>query len=249
MEAARARLIVDPPLGACSNMARDETLLGSVIDGGSPALRFYRWAPAAISLGYFQPIDAWEQHREALERFDLVRRPTGGGAILHHDELTYSIATPESLPALGGSPVQLYQLAHEAIRDALGTLGARVDFHTGCCEGNSQRGPFFCFARRHRYDLTADGQKIVGSAQRRRGGAILQHGSIILRRVAPQPCIGASNVAPAPIEADRLIEALGATLGSRLELELRGDEWVKGELRNAGKIEQRYRSDAWTRKR
>ncbi|MCG3178998.1 MAG: Octanoyltransferase LipM [Phycisphaerae bacterium] len=243
------RLLLDGPAPGATNMARDEALLRSVIDRGEPALRFYAWSPAAVSLGYFQPVAEWDARRAELRGLELVRRPTGGGAILHDDELTYSLSVREDLPALSEGPTQLYRLAHEAIRDGLAELGVPVGFHSGCCEGNSQRGPFFCFARRHTYDLVADGCKIVGSAQRRRGGAILQHGSIILRQTGPQPCTGVNDHAATPIDAAGLALRLAPRLADRLGVELRHSEPTADELQAAASFELQYASDAWTRQR
>ena len=247
--AQTTRLLVDPAMGAAANMARDQALLDAAGAGAAPVLRFYRWSPAAISLGYFQPIDDWR--RESLSRLDLVRRPTGGGAILHDDELTYSLAVPADWPIVQHRPTRLYKLAHRAIRDTLNALGldAPADFHPGPEQGNSRRGPFFCFARRHRMDLLIGGDKVVGSAQRRAAGAILQHGSIILRRLPPQPCTGVNDHLAAPVTPAALIDAIAPAMARVLEVELVSSQYSDAELAGAAEHERRYGSDAWTNQR
>src|SRR5437870_580846 len=99
------RLLVDEALPGAVNMAIDEALLDSVARGGPPAIRFYTWRPATLSLGVNQPVG--EVDREACTRlgFDVVRRPTGGRAVLHQHELTYSLAAPENDPLVSGGVI------------------------------------------------------------------------------------------------------------------------------------------------
>jgi lipoate-protein ligase A len=147
------------------NMAVDEVLLRGAEE--RPTLRLYTWDPPALSLGYFQRI-AEVPERGAVP---LVRRLTGGGAILHRDEVTYAVAAP--IDFFGRRARESYFRVIEFVRDALRRLGTPADFARE--EGGDS---FFCFERRSAFDLVAGGRKLAGSAQRRQGRRILQHGSV-----------------------------------------------------------------------
>ena len=167
----------EPRTGSC-NMATDEHLLEAALAEGWKAVRMYRWIEPTVSLGYFQNSDA-EVLRTKFKNIAAVRRLSGGGAILHHHELTYSLVLPSN-DSLAQIPTELYGRVHSAIIKVLGDFGA------GCAmrgEDNAQADePFLCFVRGDRHDIHCAGQKVAGSAQRRRKGAVLQHGSIILER-------------------------------------------------------------------
>ncbi len=161
------------------NMAVDEALLEAARLTGLVSLRFYRWREPTLSLGYFQkqlpaglPAD--------LLKLPCVRRLSGGGAILHHHEWTYSCSLPSS-HRLASEPLRLYELVHREIVDFLSEQDISANFRGQTCSGCSEQ-PFLCFGREDPRDLVLGQHKIVGSAQRRRRGAILQHGSILLKR-------------------------------------------------------------------
>ncbi len=118
------RVINDPALAGPVNMARDEALLAQVGDGISPpTLRLYQWDPPTISLGYFQRYADYESLPSPAGELAVVRRQTGGGAILHDLELTYSLALPLAHPLLAKGPSKLYEVAHDAIIACLAELG------------------------------------------------------------------------------------------------------------------------------
>jgi lipoate-protein ligase A len=176
---AEVRVIVESQPGSGAwNMAVDETLLEAVAAGAPPTLRLYTWTEATISLGYFQREAPELEPGGRFHGLPVVQRLSGGGAILHHQELTYSCCIPGVHP-LAGEPARLYDELHRQIRQALAELGALVE-PRGIVEGDDK--PFLCFARGDRRDLLCRGFKVVGSAQRRRRRAVLQHGSILLRR-------------------------------------------------------------------
>ncbi len=180
--APNIRVLQDPPLDGPTNMARDEVLLNRVGNGQSvPTLRLYQWAPPTISLGYFQRFADYESLPAPAGELAVVRRLTGGGAILHDLELTYSLALPNQHSLLSDGPTRLYELAHDAVVASLATL----DVPSARCgttdDSTPTRGPFFCFERRHALDVLIGSDKVAGSAQRRTRRAILQHGSIVLR--------------------------------------------------------------------
>jgi lipoate-protein ligase A len=170
------------------NMALDAALLAAA---PIATLRLYGWAPHAVSLGYFQ--DDAEAARARGAGMPLVRRMTGGGAIVHAHEVTYSLVLPEDHPALRGCDVKAsYAVMHAPIRAALAAFGVATEVRAEPVGSRAEQS-FLCFARATELDLVADGRKIVGSAQRRRPGRILQHGSILLEDHPWQP--GTASVA------------------------------------------------------
>ena len=176
-------LIDDEPQSGAWNMAVDEVLLESAITRDIATLRFYRWREPTASLGYFQrEADFLAETRFA--NLPAVRRLSGGGTLIHDRELTYSLTLPPS-QRLIEHPVELYDLVHTAFIDvfhrrgiALGQRGSAV---------HQKNEPLLCFVREDEHDLVLLGHKVLGSAQRRRRGAILQHGGLVL---------GASPAAP-----------------------------------------------------
>jgi lipoate-protein ligase A len=173
------RVIIDPLPGSGRwNMAVDEALLESAVAGGGGTTRWYRWEEATLSLGYFQPPqDALRDRRFA--GLPVVRRLTGGGAIVHQYELTYSCVLPASHP-LAGNWRALYTTVHETMVHVLSGLGFNARLR-GTADG-ARRAEFLCFGRGDDFDVIMGGSKVLGSAQRRRKGAVLQHGSLLLRR-------------------------------------------------------------------
>jgi lipoate-protein ligase A len=162
------------------NMAFDEWLLGRLLDGsGRPMLRLYTFSEPTITIGYAQ---AYEQDidvarcREAGVR--VVRRPTGGRAVFHGGDLTYSVIARQNDPWLGGSIHETYR----AIAGALGQGLAHLGIGSELAKATRRIHPSsrFCFATSARYELLVEGKKIVGSAQLRRSGVLLQQGSLPL---------------------------------------------------------------------
>jgi lipoate-protein ligase A len=172
-------------------MAVDEAILEASGSGlVPPTLRLYAWAPPCLSLGYAQPYadvlpDVLEQRG-----WDLVRRPTGGRAILHTDELTYSVAGPQAEPPLAGGVLESYRLLAAALLRALQDLGIPAqakDQPPPASDGQTATQPVrpdgsnpVCFEVPSNYEITVGGKKLVGSAQARRKDGVLQHGSLPL---------------------------------------------------------------------
>jgi len=177
------RLLVDGDLPGARNMARDVALLESVSDDrAAPALRLYGWSPPCLSLGRHQRVNAADLEFCAEHGIDVIRRPTGGRALLHHMELTYSLVAP-----LGDGPIprhlqEAYRLICAPLVTACGALGVRAELTTG--EVNLQLpGPAStvpCFQAPAGGEVVVAGRKLIGSAMRSHGGAILQHGAILL---------------------------------------------------------------------
>jgi lipoate-protein ligase A len=183
MTAQTWRVNHTPPARGAWNMAVDEAILEGIAQGISkPTLRLYAWEPPCLSLGYAQPISDVDQ--EALQAYgwDLVRRPTGGRAILHTDELTYSIIGRQDDPRLSGSVIESYQRLSQALLLALTLLGiaATAEANPRLPAGSDPKGPV-CFEVPSTYEITYAHRKIIGSAQARRKGMVLQHGSFPLQ--------------------------------------------------------------------
>jgi len=242
------RVLKDGALGGAENMARDEALLTGVGSGVSePTVRLYGWAAPTISLGYFQRYADYVALPRPAGGLAVVRRLTGGGAILHDLELTYSIALPVNHAWLSGGANRLYELAHDAVIAALGDLKLAASRCGESDDSGAAKGPFFCFSRRHCYDVLVNGDKIAGSAQRRTRGAVLQHGSIILgNRFGQQPTAATDGPFEQTLAQVRrgMVEGLGRATRCAL---VTGD-WHDEEMRSAGALEAKYAGGEWTRR-
>jgi lipoate-protein ligase A len=176
------RLLLHPvPARGAWNMAADEAILEACGRGESlPTLRLYAWAPPCLSLGYTQPLTDVDLSRLQSRVWDLVRRPTGGRAVLHTDELTYSVIAPPGEPRLSGTLLDSYQRLANALVAALRTLGlpAEIEGESHPAAGRSANP--VCFEVPSTYEITVRGKKLLGSAQSRRRDGILQHGSLPL---------------------------------------------------------------------
>jgi lipoate-protein ligase A len=161
------------------NMALDDALLHSVANGRSaPILRVYRWQPAALSIGYAQTVDAGiDLDACRAEGVDVVRRPTGGRAVLHDREVTYAVIAPVG-PPFGTSVAESYRVIAGVLRNVLVKFGLPAELVPGQLRG--QQGRAACFTAPAQHELLIDGCKVAGCAQKRRGQVLLQHGSIPL---------------------------------------------------------------------
>jgi len=163
------------------NMALDLALAESVRNKTSgPVLRFYDWEQPTISLGYNQ--DAEQLDLEACRQagVKVVRRPTGGRAVFHYNEFTYSVIALQDDPLLGGPVLNTYRTIAQALVMGLKQLGIESELQRSQSAGASVKDSPLCFAAAGRYEITASGKKILGSAQRRIQGVILQQGSLLL---------------------------------------------------------------------
>lgn len=173
------RLLIDAPQPGPVNMAVDEAILQAVsAEDALPTLRLYAWAPMCLSLGYGQRHRDADTERLTERGWHLVRRPTGGRAILHGDELTYSVALPVDDPLAQGDVVESYRRISEALMFALKQLGMMPESEKHA-KGNHDLGPV-CFEVPSHYEITVGGRKLIGSAQVRRKLGILQHGTLPL---------------------------------------------------------------------
>ncbi|HSQ26411.1 MAG TPA: biotin/lipoate A/B protein ligase family protein [Anaerolineales bacterium] len=183
------RLVITTPAKGAWNMALDEAILEAAGRGDvPPTLRLYAWEPACLSLGYAQPFTDVDLDSLQSNGWDLVRRPTGGRAILHVDELTYSVSGPPSEARLAGSVLESYRVISQALLQALHFLDIPAEAKEkpdSVPTSNQVKGgvPEFnpvCFEVPSNYEITVVGKKLIGSAQARRKEGVLQHGSLPL---------------------------------------------------------------------
>jgi lipoate-protein ligase A len=267
-------LLLDPPAPGAWNMAVDEALLEAAAAEGRCTLRFYQWAEPTLSLGYFQAYADRSQH-EASARSAVVRRTSGGGAIMHDIDVTYSLAVPERHP-LAKDRLGTYRVVHDALVAVLADLGIAASLFAcgqpglgcgsetvGSVKGDSHifagtktgavphREPFLCFQRRAPGDVLVKGSKVGGSAQRRCRGAVLQHGSVLLAQSAAAPeLLGLKELTAKTILVEEFIQAWLSKLSAALGL-----TWRRGELseehrrRAAQLVTAKYASATWTEAR
>ena len=183
----------------------------------------------------------------------LVRRSTGGGAILHHLELTYSLTIPSAPSAAAAR--RLYEVVHQSLVALLAGLGLKAALYSelaACSRAERpEREPFLCFERRSCFDVIAAGAKIAGSAQRRRGKAVLQHGSILLARSPFAPQLpGVSELTGVTIAPAELFASVVIELGRETGWTLTKDDYSRAERRRCeALLAEKYRSAAWNEKR
>lgn len=266
------RVIIHRAADGAANMAIDEAIAEHVASRlVPPTLRFYAWEPPCLSLGYAQP--AAEVDFERLRRlgWGVVRRPTGGRAILHTDELTYSVAVPADDPRVAGGVVESYRRLAEGLLAGLSALGAavRTEPVTEGADAPPAKGPV-CFEVPSAYEITVDGRKLIGSAQTRRGGdVVLQHGALPLTGDLGRICdvlafrdeesraearqrvlaraITLEEALGHPVGAVEVIAALMQGFRTALNLELVESPLTPPELSRAADLRaSRYASQTWT---
>ncbi|TWU41983.1 Octanoyltransferase LipM [Novipirellula artificiosorum] len=230
-------------------MAIDQALLEAVDGGTAPVLRFYRWTEPTLSLGYFQKASNRNRH-SASQALTMVRRATGGGAIVHDSELTYSFAWPLEKTSTGAR-TDLYRQTHRAVIAALSDFGIPASRWGDLSSAATEQDPFLCFMRRTDEDLIVSGYKVVGSAQRTGRRAVLQHGSILLAASPHAPELpGVNNLAGKSIDALQLADRVANRIAEVFSLNFvffPSDEAIK---RRAMVISQeRFDSQNWNEKR
>jgi lipoate-protein ligase A len=175
------RLLLTPPARGAWNMAVDEAILEHIGRGqAAPTLRLYAWDPPCLSLGHAQPLADVDFPRLRERGWEAVRRLTGGRAILHTDELTYSVIAPAADPRVSGSVLESYNRLAAALLEAVGSLGLPVEMKRYETPGAALSPNPVCFEVPSSYEITAGGRKLIGSAQARRKDGVLQHGSLPL---------------------------------------------------------------------
>jgi lipoyl(octanoyl) transferase len=247
------RLLVDPPASGAWNMAVDEALLEEAADQRLATLRFYQWSEPTLSLGYFQRLAERDQHA-ASRHANVVRRISGGGALVHDRELTYSLCLGPN-HSRSRRPAQLYQTVHTALIDSLSHSNVGARLHGPTVTHPREADPFLCFARRSEFDVVLDRPptsrssppKIAGSAQRRRRGAVLQHGAVLLDASPSAPELpGLKQFHSAAIPLGDLIDSWSAALAERLNLRLEPFPAAgNAPLQLRQELHEKHKSSAW----
>jgi len=250
-----------------TNMAIDEAILTGVIDGTSPpTLRFYGWSPPCVSIGYAQSLrDEIDLDACARQGYGLVRRPTGGRAVLHIDELTYSVVAPQTEPRVAGDILTSYRRLSRGLIAGLRLLGC--DVVQAGMQQPGQGKSAACFDLPSHYEVTALGRKLIGSAQVRRKGVVLQHGAIplsgdiarladvlalspagrqSLRAKLSRRAVTLAEALGRPASFAQVVEALGQGFAQALCLELKPGALAASEQAAVARLREKYAGDEWT---
>ncbi len=240
MTKTSGRLIVDGAIAGAVNMGRDEALLEMQT---VPTLRFYRWLNPTLSLGYFQSADDVDLAAARQRGCDVVRRSTGGKAILHEHELTYSLCAPE-VGALGGGPAAAMTSIHKALASELSSQARQEVFirHQSPLQSDVP-GSAWCFEDSSSLDICLDGKKLLGSAARRKNNWILFHGSLVIGVPRETPEIAALGFDPN-------IAACVTALSEALSIDFAAGEWTPSELALGEQIAaEKYATEEFLHKR
>jgi lipoate-protein ligase A len=266
------RLIKTPPASGSWNMAADEAILQAVRNGYTmPTLRLYSWEPACLSIGYAQPIGDVDIPRLKQRNWDIVRRLTGGRAILHTDELTYSVVGLQDDPHLSGGVLESYRRLSKALMAAILNLGVPVEAlpQPQSPDVNNRMKEPVCFEVPSNYEITTHGKKLVGSAQARKRDGVLQHGSLPLygdltritqvlsfpnehqRQVASDRLLKRAttieNALQRTVSWEEAAESLITAFKDTLQLKFEFAELTSQEIENAEKLEkEKYAHPSWT---
>ncbi|MEZ6086642.1 MAG: biotin/lipoate A/B protein ligase family protein [Pirellulaceae bacterium] len=244
---------IDDPADGPMNMGLDQAIAESVDRGetSSVCLRLYCWKQPTLSLGYFQEHQSRQGH-VASSTLPFVRRNSGGGAIIHDQELTYSLSMLSN-KAYRGADRDVYLKVHQAIRSAISDLSGikLVRFADSGLKPLFDDKTFLCFERRTDEDLLLSGYKIVGSAQRRVGGALLQHGSILLQTSRFAPSLpGLSCLSGCGVDKRILGEMLCEHIGKSLAVKLVATQVSPSTLTRAEHwAQERFANQSWNFRR
>ena len=250
-------------------MAIDEAITLAIAEGLVPAtLRFYAWAPPCVSLGRNQKLAEIDAARCAARGYAIVRRPTGGRAILHTDELTYSVIAPPDHPLMAGYVLDSYLRLSDGLVAGLARLGIAAE----PAPGANRAGPDVsaaCFEVPSAYEIVAAGRKVLGSAQARRARSVLQHGSLpltgdltrvvdclafadeaereTLRRSLAGHAVTAEELAGRPVSYEEAMDALASGFHEALGIELAEMELTRQEQEWAAELlHDKYTNPEWT---
>jgi len=264
------RLLYTPPSNGAWNMAVDESILEHIHRGeASPTLRLYSWNPPCLSLGHAQSFSDVDMERVKANDWEVVRRVTGGRAILHTDELTYSVTGSAEEPVLSGGILESYNRLAQALMFAIRELGLPVEMKEHADQPATKNLNPVCFEVPSTYEITVNGKKLIGSAQARKKEGVLQHGSLPLigdltricqalvfkdeaaREVAAQRLLTRATTVQSIIgvgtdwetAAQAFVHGFEAQLGIRFQ---RGEMSRSESERAEELVKEKYANPAWT---
>lgn len=266
------RFILHPPYPGAWNMVVDEAILESVAKKENPpTLRLYGWCPYALSLGHAQCFADVDLPALQANGWDIVRRPTGGRAILHADELTYSICAPQDDSHVSGNVLESYRLLSNGLLKGLQLAGITADSQPSQEKDKQILNNPVCFQHPSDYEITWQGRKLIGSAQARRHNGILQHGSIPLngdigrivsvlayaqllerekaRENLIQRAVTVSEVLGRPVSWQDMADCVTQGFSQALDLQFQPARLTPAEkLRSFQLLKEKYANDPWTQR-
>lgn len=264
------RLTISPPSRGGWNMALDEAILEAVGRGEAlPTLRFYAWEPPCISLGVAQSIHDVDLKRLHAKRWDIVRRSTGGRAILHTDELTYAVIAPIENPHVTGGVLESYRHLSAGLVAGLQQMAMSVEIEPEKQLSEGERGNPVCFQAPSAYEITVKQRKLLGSAQVRRRNGILQHGTLPLKGDITRICevlqfddeeerifavdalrnraATVEDLLGEPLSWESAAKAMSEGFRQALDLQLESRDPSPGELTRAEELQrERFANTRWT---
>jgi lipoate-protein ligase A len=246
MKSATIRLLPFTTATGPDLMAGDEVLLTSA-SAGQASLRCYAWSQPTLSLGYFQP-HAERRLDPHWAELPWLRRASGGAALVHQHELTYALAVPAGTEWQPRDPAWLCRF-HGLISTTLLQFGVTV--HGVQCGAERKLGPVLCFRHHTPGDLVLDGHKIVGSAQRKHRGALVQHGGILLAQSPHAPSLpGLRELAGVALTPTELATALVQTVRQALPWPVVAEDWTPTEQQELRRlVHEKYTTTEWNEKR
>lgn len=264
------RLLYTPSSTGAWNMAVDESILEQIHRGESkPTLRLYSWNPPCLSLGHAQPFRDVDVERLQSHGWEVVRRLTGGRAILHTDELTYSVTGSAEEPVLAGGVLESYNRLAKALLHAVRKLGLLVEIKEDVTQNGILRYNPVCFEVPSTYEITVNGKKLIGSAQARKKEGVLQHGSLPLtgdltricdalifenksaREMAKERLLARATTVESVLGVETAWETAAQAFVRGFEAEL-GIQFERGELsaseiqRTDELVKEKYAHPSWT---
>lgn len=268
LQPTKWRLLDTGLCDGATNMAIDEAILQSVGEGKSlPTLRFYGWQPPCVSIGYSQSfVDDIDLDLCRRMGYSWVRRPTGGLAILHIDELTYSVVAPLSDPRVAGDIITSYRKISLGLVAGLRSIGCDV-IQAELLQTDYNNKSAACFEVPSHYEISALGRKLVGSAQVRRKGVVLQHGALPLKgdvsrlaevlaipkrqkdrlkRKLQQRAIALDEVLGRIEPYEKVVEAISNGFRETFKINFEYGTLSKDELSKTSSLKKRYSGEEWT---
>ncbi|MDR6224692.1 lipoate--protein ligase family protein [Desmospora profundinema] len=272
------RLIHTGKKDSAWNMAVDEAILIAHSEGAvPPTVRFYGWDPATLSIGYFQKARREVELERVAERgLGFVRRPTGGRAVLHDQEVTYSVVVSEDYPGMPTTVTESYRVISTGLLEGFRELGLQAEMVPLESEEEKAKyaslGSAACFDSPSNYELVVEGRKVAGSAQTRQKGVILQHGSILMdldvdllfdvlqfpsERVKERmkkgfldKAVAINQLRKEPVPYEKAVQAFTDGFARGMKIRLEPGELTRRELELAqGLMKNRYGREEWNLKK